>query len=322
MFKQLTTLLFILFISISLISVSPVFAGEDNPQEFIKEYEQYLRQTAADIQKTQVEIEIAIPKREGYDDFWYGSGTVIAKTTLKTENIVYFIHTCPHIVGDVEKLLEVYKEARIRISIIGKKDNKAGAEIVAWNWATEGLLLRTVIFQEQLENFKFEVAKISNRLPVSSTEEKFSDNILAEFVYAGGYPSLELADSWGKVAKYVNNDEMRPRSYSSYSFRLLKTMHIAFKGLVGSGQSGGGIFMVNDKTRKPEWVGTASLGFGQLIIAVPVDVTVSRFLKEVPDLKGLIDFPKYEFEPWFEQAKSKTVIYGEVVKEKNKRSND
>ncbi len=327
MFKKLAKLLFITAISVSLTSGSLIFAEKDNPQEFIKKYEQYQQQIAADIQKTQVKIEIVIPKREGYDDFRYGSGTVIAKTIEAVElfsgevveNTAYFIHTNPHLLGDIEILLKEYKEVRIRICIIGKKGNRAEAEIVAWNWATAGLLLRAVIPQERIEDFKFEVANISNKLPVSSTEEKFSDNLLAEFVYAGGYPRSELADSYGKVSKYVNNETINARSYS---FKLLKTMHMPFKGLVGPGQSGGGIFMINDKTGKPEWVGTTTLGLEQLTIGIPIDVTVTRFLKQIPDIRDLIDFPKYEFGTWFEDARSKTVIYEEYIKEKNEKSNN
>lgn len=326
MFKKLAKLLFITAISISLTSGSLIFAEKDNPQEFIKKYEQYQQQIAADIQKTQVKIEIVIPKREGYNDPRYGSGTVVAKTIEAAEllsgkvveNIVYFIHSCPHLVSEIEIVLGEYKDARIRIYIIGKKDNRAEAEIIAWNWLTEGLLLKVIVSQELIEDFKFEVAKISDRLPISSIEEKFSDNLLAEFVYAGGYPRTELADSCGKVSKYVDNETIKSR----YDFRLLKTMHMPFKGLVGPGQSGGGIFMINDKTGKPEWVGTTTLGFEQLTIGIPIDVTVTRFLKQIPDIRDLIDFPKYEFETWFERVKSKTVIYEEYVKEKNKRINN
>lgn len=357
MFKRLTTILFILFISISLLSVNPLFAKENDrelakkyqellkqikeyekqiarSQKFIKEYQEllkkiteYERQIVADIQKTQVKVEVVIPKREGYDDFRHGSGTVIAKTieTVElfsgkaTENIVYFIHTSPHLLGDIEIVLKEYKEARIRISIIGKKGSRTEAEIIAWNWAAAGLLLRAVVSQERAEDFKFKAAKISSRLPISSAEEKFSDNLLAEFVYAGGYPHSELADSRGKVSKYVDNETIETRSYN---FRLLQTMHIAFRGLVGPGQSGGGIFMINDKTGKPEWIGTTTLGLGQLTIGVPIDVTVVRFLKQIPSLGGLIEFPKFKFETWFERARSKTVIYEEYFKEKNKNNNN
>ncbi len=360
LFKRLTTLLFVLLFLVSFISITPVFAIDDDKddqeptkkyqellkqikeyekrltrsqglikeyQELLKKITEYERQTAADIQKTQVEVEVIIPKREGYDDYRHGSGTVIAKTTMEVElyrgktieNIVYFIHTNPHLLGDVEIVLKEYKEARIVINIIGKKDSKIEAEIIAWNWATAGLLLRAVVSQERAEDFKFEAAKISNRLPICSEEEKHSDNLLAEFVYAGGYPRGELADSRGKVSKYVNNENIRGRNYD---FRLLKTMHLPFEGLVGPGQSGGGIFVINDRTGKPEWIGTTTLGLSQLTIGIPIDVTVIRFLKQVPDLSGLIEFPKYEFKTWFERTRSKTVIYQEYVKEKNKRINN
>ncbi len=329
MLKKLAKLLFIVAISVSLTSGSLIFAEKDNSQEFIKKYEQYLQQIAADIQKTQVEVEVTIPKREGYDDYKYGSGTIVAKTTVKSgiellsgkevENTVYFIHTNPHMLGDIEIVLKEYKEARIVINIVGKKDSKIEAEVIAWNWATAGLLLKVVVSQELLEDFKFEVAKISNRLPICSAEEKHSDNLLAEFVYAGGYPRGELAVSRGTVTKYVDNETIKTRSYS---FRLLKTLHIAFKGLVGPGQSGGGIFVINDKTGKPEWIGTTTLGLDQLTIGTPIDVTVIRFLKQIPDVKDLIDFPKYKFGTWFERARSKTVIYEEYSKEKNEKSNN
>lgn len=321
MLKKLAKLLFITAISISLTSGSLIFAEKDNPQKFAKDYEQYLRQIAADTQKTQTEIEVVIPKREGYDNFKYGSGTIIAKTTLEvesysdkvTENIVYFIHTNPHVITDMEIVLKEYKEARIRIYIIGRKGSRVEAEVVAWNWATAGLLLRAVISQERVEDFKFEVAKISNRLPISSMEEKFSDDLLAEIIYAAGYPYSELADSCGKVSKYIDNETIKT---SSYSFRLLKTMHMAFKGLVGSGQSGGGIFMVNDKTGKPEWIGTTTLGLNQLTIGIPIDVTVTRFLKQVPDIRDLIDFPEFELSDMI-RDKGVTVVYDEVSKNNN-----
>lgn len=314
MFKRLITPLFILFISISLLSVSPLFA-EQNTQQSVQEYLQYPKQIAADIQKTQVEIEVVIPFRDGWDGSIGGSGTVIAKTD-KAENTVYFIHTNPHIVNDIEKVLEEYKEARIRIYILGKDRSRdeIEAEIVAWNWRVESLLLRAEVPQAQLENFKFKVAKISERMPISSTEEKFSDNLLADFVYAGGYPGRELADSCGKVTQYVENELINTRIYS---FRLSKTMHVAFAGLVGPGQSGGGIFIANEKTGKPEWVGTTTLrSLEQLTIAIPVDVIVEEFLKQIPELKGLINFPSFKLNP-IPGNESKTVIYKDLQKDNN-----
>jgi hypothetical protein len=156
-------------------------------------------------------------------------------------------------------------------------------------------------------------------LPICSEEEKHSDNVLAEFVYAGGYPRGELAVSRGTVSKYVDNETIKTRTYD---FRILKTMHVAFKGLVGPGQSGGGIFIINDKTGKPEWIGTTTLGLGQLTIGIPINVTVTRFLKQIPDLSGLIEFPKFKFGTWFERARSKTVVYQEYINEKNKKNNN
>lgn len=311
LFRRLITPLFILFISISLFSVSPLFA-EQNTQQSVQEYLQYLKQIAAGIQKTQVEIEVVIPFRDGWDGSFRGSGTVIAKTN-KAENTVYFIHTNPHLVNEIEKVLEEYKEARIRIYILGKNRDEIEAEIVAWNWQGASLLLGIEVSQAQLENFSLEVAKISNSLPISAEEEKFSNNLFADFIYAGGYPRGELADSCGRATQYVENELINLRVYS---FRVLKTMHAAFKGLIGQGQSGGGIFMINEKTGKPEWVGTTTLGDGQLTYAIPIDVIVEEFLKQVPDLKGLIDFPNFELNPNL-RGKTKTVIYKELQKEKD-----
>ena len=77
-----------------------------------------------------------------------------------------------------------------------------------------------------------------------------------------------------------------------------------------------------DKTGKPEWIGTTTLGLNQLTIGIPIDVTVTRFLKQIPDVRDLIDFPKYKFGTWFERTRSKTVVYEEYVKEKNEKSNN
>lgn len=306
LFKRLTKLFFILLIFTiftSFIFTDLVFA--QNNQKLTEE------QAIVKLQKAQVNIEVVTPYREGFDASRWGSGTVIAKSEVKRgsgpgEDIIYYICTDPHVVHTIEKLLEVYKEARIRIYIRGKDNAQAEADIVAWNWGVSSLLLRAQIPEEQVGNFKFEIATIANELPISSLEVKFSDNLLLpDPVYLGGYPLIELADSRGKVSQYVYNEKFK--TLEGYSYNLIKTMHIACNGLVGSGQSGGGIFIINKKTGEPEWVGVTTLGGGQLIIAVPVDVIVEEFLKQIPDLRELIKFPKFKLNP--KSSKTRTIIY-------------
>lgn len=298
LFKRLIAPIFILFLSIGLLSASQQSIQKDPEQ------------IAADMQKTQVKVEVTVPLRDGWDSTIQGSGTVVAKT-----NNVYLIHTNTHMLDDLEITLIHYKEGRIRICILGKNGDEVRAEIVAWNWQVESLLLKAEVPPAQLENFKFEVAKASDRLPVSTEERKYSDNLIVDSVYAGGYPRGELADSCGKVTRYVENELIRTRFYS---FRVLKTMHVAFNGLIGSGQSGGGIFMINEKTGKPEWVGATAFGIelDQLTIAIPIDVIVEEFLKQIPDLKGLIDFPSFILNPSLKNA-SRTVLYKDPQKDNN-----
>ena len=293
----------------SLLIVSPTFIKADNQNET---YQQYLARMKKEIQSYVVQIIVTAPVREGRDASVSASGVAIFKTDGQIDDFsgevikynTFYILTNPHIVSWARKEGELarYQEDNVRIYILGKKNTRAPAQIVAWEWGTETMLLRADIPVKELDNFNIQVAKIAVALPLSLYDAKYVDKE-ADDVFLCGYPDVLPVVNSGNISQYFYNFVF------NYYTDLAKVAAINAAGLNGEGQSGGGIFNQNR-----ELVGIvfgSKYSSSNLIYAVPIDAIVERFLKQLPELQGLT-LPKFELE---KEIKNKPSFLGRPKKE-------
>ena len=295
-----------------LLIVSPTFIKADNQNET---YQQYLARTRKEIQLCVVQILVAAPLREGRDALVSASGVAIFKTEGEVDDFsgevikynTFYILTNPHIVSWARKEGELtrYQEDNVRIYILGKKNTRAQAQIVAWEWGTEAMLLRVDIPVKELDNFNIQVAKIASILPLSLYDAEYVDKE-PDDVFLCGYPDALPVVNPGNISQYFYNFAF------NYYTDLAKVAAINAVGLNGEGQSGGGVFNQNK-----ELVGIvfgSKYSPSNLIYAVPIDAIVERFLKQLPELQGFT-LPKFDLE---KEIKNKPIFLG---RPKNKLNN-
>jgi len=291
----------------SLLIVSPTFIKADNQNET---YQQHLARMRKEIQPYVVQILVAAPLREGRDASASASGVAIFKTEGQVDDFsgefikynTFYILTSPHIVAWARKEGELtrYQEDNVRIYILGKK-TRAQAQIVAWEWGTEIMLLKVDIPVKELDNFNIDVAKLASTLPLSLYDSKYADKE-SDDVFLCGYPDTLPVVNSGNISKYLYNFSF------NYYTDLAKVAVINAAGLNGEGQSGGGVFNQNK-----ELVGIvfgSKYSPSNLIYAVPIDAIVERFLKQLPELKGLT-LPKFELE---KEIKNSPIFLGRPKK--------
>lgn len=291
MFKRLTV--FFILIIFSLIFINTELIAQNQKSET---YEQYLARIRRELQPYVVDITIKTPVREGRILDSGASGVAVFEEKQQVEVIPgqivkynsYYILTNPHIVAMARKEGELkrYKEDRVRIYIVGRNNKLAEAQIVAWEWTDEVMLLQVNILEKELEDFNIQVVKIADKLPFSLYESKGGDKD-PDTVYLCGYPmGLPVANS-GYITRYLLNFDF---SYSN----IVKVAAISVDGFNAQGQSGGGVFNQNKEL--------VAIVFGSqylesnLIYAVTIDAIVERFLKQLPELKKLA-LPNFNLEP-------------------------
>jgi len=292
LFKRLTKLLFVVIL-MNLFVIIPIFAfTEDKPKD-AENYEMHLAQMRKEIQSHIVYLMIITPKREGRDAKASASGVVIFRENHQAENFMgevieynrYYILTNPHVVGEKNGELKRYKEDNVRIYVLGKNDRiRAQAEIVAWQWNSAALLLKVDIPKSESEYFKFQAAKIADKLPISLYDSKYSDKNVNS-VYLSGNPSGYPVINLGYVSTYITDF-----NFNSY-MNFTKAVAISAQGWNGSGQSGAGVFNQNGELIAIIFGGPYSVS--NLIYAVPIDIIVERFLKKLPEFKD-INLPNFE----------------------------
>ena len=291
----------------SLLIVSPAFIRAEN-QAQPETYQQYLARIKKELQPYVVQILVVAPLREGRDAMVSASGVAIFKTEGQTDGFggeiikysTFYILTNPHVAAWAQKEGELirYKEDKVRIYILGNNDSRAQvqAQIIAWEWSGEIMLLRVDIPIKELNNFNIQVAKIADKLPLSLYDSKYV-NLEPDDVILCGYPDALPVVNFGNISQYFCN-------FAFSRSDLAKVAVINTSGFNGGGQSGGGVF--NQNKELVAIVFGSKYSPSNLIYAVPIDVIVERFLKHLPELTGLI-LPKFELE---QEIKYKPIFLG------------
>ncbi len=293
MFGSLNKLLFVILISTSLIfATSSVFAQNQNSNP--EDYEKYLEKMRKNVNELEVRLEVITPKGPGYDNMGSASGFAIFEQKNQVEDVnrriinytTFYIYSLIHIISDEDWDLVDYQKHRVAIYVLGKNNAKIPAQVVAWGWIVEGLLLRVDISEQELDNFKIQVAKIASKAPISLEDSKYSGEDVST-IYFGGYPEGIGVVNPGYFRRYVYNLNTR------YNV-LAKVAFADIGGFSGPGQSGAAIFNRNLEVAGVCWGGPGYSGLNSAIV-IPIDVIVEKFLKDLPELKGL-KLPKFELE--------------------------
>lgn len=290
MFKNLVK--FVLFVAISLSLSGAIFAQNQQNET----HRQYLARMAKEIQPYVVKIVIRAPVREGRQIPVTASGVAIFKEAGQEKDFSnravnynsYYILTNPHVVSwaGKEGELKRYKEDRVKIYIAGKDRAMAEAEIVAWEWTCEIMLLKVKIYEDELSNYNIQVAKIAATLPTSLSDSRFSNKEL-EDVFVCGYPDGIPVVNLGYVSQYEFNF---PFSYSE----ITKVADVCIDRFNGRGESGGGVFNVNKELAGIVFAGRNNPESNLLFVS-SIDAIVERFLKQLPELNGL-NLPSFKLE--------------------------
>lgn len=301
-FKRLPSFLFILTVSISLISASPVFADDSNAKLVEKfwvseEFSQIFKSMVAEeLFKRQAEIYVYIPKRHGFKDDAGGTATVIEKVVKeKDQKIIYRFLLCCHEIHEMDYVLKHWKEAGIKVFVLGKNRRRIKAEILAWNWFTESLVIEAEIPFKLKGNFDFEVVEMPKEIASALISEERSFGKY-ERIFSGGFAKGHFAWNSAYVSEYVNND--RPMLFDGAMAIIPRRMAVMYDYFGGQGQSGGGYLRAVvkiGKDGKPEIERMELLGIvigalpyrEGLDIGVPIDVIVELFLKQIPELSSL-----------------------------------
>ena len=287
--KRLFNLSALILFGLSIIS--PTFIKADDQNET---YQQYLGRMKKETPSCVVEIVVTAPLREGRIASVSASGVAIFKT-----GDTFLILTNPHIVSWTRKEGELtrYQEDRVKIYILGRDNARAQAQIVAWEWGTEIMSLKVDIPAQDLDKFNIQVAEIAKALPLSLYDSKYL-GIEPDEVFLCGYPDAIPVVNPGNISQYLYNFNF------NYYTDLVKVAAINATGFNGPGQSGGGVF-----NQDKELVGIvfgSKYSPSNLVYAVPIDVIVERFLKQLPELAGLT-LPKFELE---KEIKHKPIFLG------------
>ncbi len=307
MFERLFKILLILIISISLTSLS-LFADSDS--QAIDKYrnsETFKNKLAEKLFKCQARINVYIPKRHGFKDRRNGSAIVIAKAMEgaekeKNQKIIYYFLLNPHEIHDMDYVLKGWKKAGIEIFVLGKNNHRIRAEIVAWNWFAEALVLKAEVPFKQKDDFDFETVEIADKMAESLVSENGAYGEY-ETVYTSGFPRNYFVVNSAYVSEYIN-DEM-PMRLGNNTAIIPRRMVVIYDYFGGPGQSGSGVFRVIFKIDKDENVEIerlellglvmASISYTEgLVIAVPIDMIVEKFLKDIPEITSLIKLPKFK----------------------------
>jgi len=293
LFKYFSRLPLILILVLNLIFIAPIFA-EDNPNtQLVEKYwstQAFKEKLAEKFLKCQVVVETGIPKRHGSLDRKQGTATVIEKV-IKDQKIIYRFLLTPHEVHSMDYVLQHWKEAGLKIFVLGKNNSKINARIIAWNWFTASLLIEAEVLLEQKENFDFEAVAIADEL-AGALRKKDGSCGRYERIFSSGFPNRFFAMNSGYVSEYITSES--PFRFGDSVAIIPRRMVVMYDYFGGPGQSGGGVFRVivkveNEKVKieRLELLGLVigSLAYKEgLLIAVPIDIIVEAFLKDIPQL--------------------------------------
>ncbi len=307
MFGRMFKIFLILIISISLNSFSLFANSYSDSVEKYKNSEAFKNELAQKLFKHQVKVNVYVPKRHGFKNRQLGSAIVIAKEIKEAEKeenqkIIYYFLLNPHEVHDMDYVLKGWKKAGIEIFVLGKSNHRIRAEIVAWNWFAEALVIKAEVSFKQKDNFDFEPVKIADKL-AESLVSKDRDYGKYETIYTSGFPRGYFVVNSAYVSEYVN-DEM-PMRLGNNTAILPKRMAVIYDYFGGPGQSGSGVFRVIFKVDEDENVGIerlellglimASISYTEgMVLAIPIDMIVEKFLKDIPEITNLIKLPKFK----------------------------
>lgn len=246
--------------------------------------EQLVKEIEKAIDKTLVNVGTVVYVREGIPVPSGGTGIILKKEIKEDGSIVFDLITALHVVSKWEQVL---KDPRTEVYVIGDtiggRTPRVRARIVAFDWRQEAIILEVVTPANLKEFFEREPVEIANLVPQEG-----------EKLWVAGFPSAPV---FGVLKGICNPAELNKIFHRPGSFYMgpgqedvaIIPWHMVVEleqGYAGPGMSGGGIFRaVNEFGKiKIEFLGMIWGGSGNLVYAIPTDISEEVIKNRYPDL--------------------------------------